>query len=391
MFKNNKNLLIIALIAVVNALGYGIIIPILYSYSKKYGLSDFQNGILFATFSLCQFFSTPIIGRLSDKFGRKPLLIISISGTVISFIMMAFAPSALFLFLARALDGITAGNIPVASAVITDTTEPKDRAKGFGIIGAAFGFGFIFGPAVSAATVGISTAIPFLIAAAISLLAVIITALFLPETNKNMGKLSHAKLFDLKKLASALTNKTVGSTLLLTLFYFMAFSMFIFGFQSSTVEVLHMSASGIALLFSLFGVLGLISQLFLLPRALKYFKVKKALLFALIWVTITFAVMFFTRSIVPFVIASVALGLINNFVQPITQTILSEETDETEQGEMQGINTSYMSIGQILGPIIAGAAATLSNSAPFIGASVLSAICIYLAIKIFSHKELKLV
>ncbi len=391
MFKNNKNLAIIALIAIVNALGYGIIIPILYSYSKRFGLTDFQNGILFALFSLCQFFSTPIIGRLSDKYGRKPLLIISIAGTALSFLITAFAPSAIFLFLARALDGITAGNIPVASAVITDTTEPKDRAKGFGIIGAAFGFGFIFGPAISAATVGINASIPFLIAAAISLVAVVITAIFLPETNKNMGKLSHAKLFDFKKLASALTNKTVGATLLLTLCYFMAFSLFIFGFQSSTVQVLHMSPTGISLLFSLFGVLGLISQLVLLQKALKIFKVKKALLFSLTWVATVFAFMFFARSVVPFVIASVALGLVNNFVQPITQTILSEETEETEQGEMQGLNASYMSIGQIIGPILAGALATISISAPFLGASVLTVVCIYLAIKIFSHKELKLV
>src|SRR3990167_7913986 len=154
MLRQNRNILIIALIAIVNALGYGIIIPILYAYSLKYGLTDFQNGLLFSTFSLSQFISTPIIGRLSDKFGRRPLLIISISGTALSFFMMAFAPNALFLFLARALDGITAGNIPVASAVISDTTTSKDRAKGFGVIGASFGFGLIFGPAISALTVG---------------------------------------------------------------------------------------------------------------------------------------------------------------------------------------------------------------------------------------------
>jgi len=180
--RSNKTLWIIALIAVVNALGYGIIIPILYSYSQKFGLSDFQNGLLFAVFSFCQFLSTPIIGRMSDKYGRRPLLLISIIGTAVSFFMAAFAPSALFLFLARALDGITAGNIPVASAVISDTTEPKDRARGFGIIGAAFGFGFVFGPAISAVTIQFGTQVPFILAGIISLVAAVCTADFLLGT-----------------------------------------------------------------------------------------------------------------------------------------------------------------------------------------------------------------
>src|SRR3989339_1040643 len=151
--NTNRNIWIISLIALVNMLGYGIIIPILYAYSKKFGLSDFENGLLFALYSICQFISTPFIGRLSDRYGRKPLLIISVAGTAVSFFVMAFAPNALFLFLARSLDGITAGNIPVAFAVISDSTKPAERAKAFGRVWAAFNFGFVFGPAVAALTV----------------------------------------------------------------------------------------------------------------------------------------------------------------------------------------------------------------------------------------------
>lgn len=385
MFKQNRNLLIIALIAIVNALGYGIIIPILYSYSQKYGLSDFQNGLLFATFSLCQFLSTPIIGRLSDKYGRRPLLILSISGTAVSFLLMAFAPSAIFLFIARALDGITAGNIPVASAVITDTTKPEDRAKGFGIIGASFGFGFIFGPAISALTVGINSALPFIIAAIISIIAVVMTAIFLPETNKHIGQVKHDKLFDLAKLFHALMKETIGATLLLTLVYFTAFSMFIYGFQSASVKSFHMSANQISIVFTVFGVLGLISQLFTISRVTKLFGVKRTFMGSLIWIAIVFVLMFFTRNITEFIIANIALGLVNSFIQPLAQTILSEETDAKEQGEMQGLNASYMSIGQIAGPILAGIAATYSVRAPFIGASILIVICYFLSFEIFAH------
>ncbi len=385
MFKENKNLLVIALIAIVNALGYGIIIPILYSYSMKYGLSDFQNGLLFATFSLCQFLSTPIIGRLSDKYGRRPLLLISLSGTVISFLLMAFAPSAIFLFIARALDGMTAGNIPVATAVITDTTPPKDRAKGFGIIGAAFGFGFIFGPIISATTVSTNATYPFIIAAAVSLIAVIITAIFLTETNQHIGETKHDKLFDFGKLFHALTNKTIGATLILTLLYFTAFSMFIYAFQSSAVKIHHMSANQISLVFTLFGVIGLISQVVLVGLVTKTFGVKRTFMFSLLGTSIAFIAMYFTTTVPAFIIANVALSFVNAYVQPLTLTILSEETDPKEQGEMQGISASYMSIGQIIGPILAGIAATISVSLPFVGAGLLTFVCYFLSFEIFAH------
>lgn len=389
MFKQNRNLIIIALIAIVNALGYGIIIPILYSYSQKYGLSDFQNGLLFATFSLCQFISTPIIGRLSDKYGRKPLLVVSIAGTALSFLLMAFAPNAIWLFVARALDGITAGNIPVASAVITDTTEPKDRARGFGIIGASFGFGFIFGPAISALTVGINSAYPFIIAAVISIIAVVITQMFLPETNKHMGQVKNDKLFDFGKLIRALTNRTVGATLLLTLLYSSAFAMFIYGFQSASMKAFHMSANQISLIFTIFGVLGLVSQLFTMGIITKTFGVKKTFIVSLFWIAASFLLMFFTTTILAFVISNILLGLVNSFIQPLSQTILSEETDPKEQGEMQGLNASYMSIGQIVGPILAGVFASYSVKSPFIGASLLILMCFFLSFQIFAHMPKK--
>jgi MFS family permease len=378
----NKNLYIIALIAVVNALGYGIIIPVLYTYSQKFGLSDFQNGLLFAIFSVCQFASTPIIGRMSDKYGRRPLLIASIAGTALSFFMIAFAPNAIFLFIARALDGITAGNIPVASAVITDTTEEKDRAKGFGIIGASFGFGFIFGPAISALTVGYSESLPFIIAGVISVIATVITTLLLPETNKHMGEVKKGKLFDFKAMGEALTQKNVGPTLLITLLYFTAFSLMIYAFQPYAAKGLHMSANDISLLFTLFGVVGLIVQVLILPRITKTLPIKKLFQSALLYVAIVFALFFGARSVFLYALVSGLLAFGNSFVQPLTQTILSEETDAKSQGAMQGLNASYMSIGQIIGPIIGGAIATIGILYPFLAASAFVFVCYALSFKV---------
>lgn len=379
MLKNNRNLAIIVLVVVVNALGYAIIIPILYSYSQKFGLSDFQNGLLFAIFSVCQFISTPIIGRLSDKYGRKPLLVISLTGTAVSFLMMATAPSAIFLFIARALDGVTAGNLPVAQAVIADTTEPKDRAQGFGMIGAAFGFGFIFGPAISAVTVGYGTHIPFLIAAAITTVAVLLAAFLLPETNKHKGQVSEDKMFDFRKLIMSAFDPAIGKTLLIALIYSIAFFLFIYGYQPFTVKALHFTPVQISLVFMGIGIIGLLSQILLIPRIVKKYGDKKALMGSIAVTIGTFAVMGLTQSAAIFLLAIGVNAFANSFVMPMVSTLLSKEVDAKSQGSVQGLSGSYQSIGQVLGPLVGGVLATYSLSLPFLGASVLSAICVYLS------------
>lgn len=380
--SQNKNLFIIALIAIVNALGYGIIIPVLYSYSQKFGMSDFENGLLFALFSICQFIATPLIGRMSDKYGRRPLLIASIAGTALSFFMMAFAPSAIFVFLARALDGITAGNIPVASAVISDTTEPKDRAKGFAIIGASFGFGFVFGPGISALTVGYGMHVPFIIAGIISIIAVVLTALLLPETNKHMGEVKKGKLFDFSKLFQALFDENVGMTLLITLIYWFAFGVYIYAFQPFAVKSMHMSANQISIIFTGIGIIGLIAQAVLLAPTTKKFGEKNTLYATLLIVGVGFSALYFTNTINTFYVLVGLIALANSYVNPLLQTILSRETDAKSQGSMMGLSASYQSIGMIFGPIIGGAIATQKIDYPFILCGVAVAICFFLSFQI---------
>lgn len=391
LFRENKSLLVIAVIALVNALGYGIIIPILYTYSHKFGLSDFQNGLLFSLFSICQFAATPLIGRLSDKYGRKPILIISLIGTALSFFMMAFANSALILFIARALDGITAGNIPVASAVISDTTKPQDRAKGFGIIGASFGFGFVFGPAISALTLQWGDSIPFLIAGIVTTISVLMTMAMLPETNKHMGEVKKAPMFDLPKLVSAAFDPVVGKTLTISLIYFFAWGLFIYAYQPFSVKVLGMGANQIALSFTIFGLVGLVAQVLIIPRVSKAIGDAQTLVNALMLTTVTFFLLYWVTSYWVFMALSVLHALGNAFVNPIVQTLLSRETDAKSQGSIMGLNASYQSIGMIVGPIIGGLVATYSIPLPFLLGSILVALCIPFAWKILvtpiRHKE----
>lgn len=380
MFKNNRNLFVVAVIMIVNALGYGVIIPILYSYSQKFGLSDFQNGLLFSTFSVCQFIATPFIGRLSDKYGRKPLLVLSITGTFISFVMMALAPNALFLFIARALDGITAGNFPVAAAVISDTTEPKDRAKGFGIIGAAFGFGFVFGPAISALTVGMGLAIPFIAAAAVTFVAVVLTAVVLRETNRHIGEVNNAPFFDLKRMLGAVFDERVGRLFAVSLLYMFAFSLYIYAVQPFAVKALGVDAAQMSIIFTVMGLVGLVAQVLVIPRVTRRLGEKKALVGALSGLVLAFFLLYLVNLYPVFLLILVLFSLANAFVNPLVQSLLSKETDARSQGSIMGLNTSYMSIGQIVGPVVGGLVATVSLPMPFLGGSLLSLICVYLLV-----------
>ncbi len=384
MLKNHhKNVLIVALIALVNMLGYGIIIPLMYGYSKKFGLSDFENGLLFALFSVCQFISTPIIGRLSDKYGRKPMLLISIIGTALSFFLMAWAPNALVLFLSRALDGLTAGNIPVAFAVISDSTKPEERAKAFGLISSAFNFGFVFGPAIAALTVVYHQALPFLIAGVVTLIAAILTALYLPETNQHMGEVKQSKLFDFKKMWHTLFDPNIGTTFVISFLFMLAFaSAIIYGFQPFTLNVLHITESQNAMLFTLFGAIGLAAQTFLVGRFSKKLGIKKAFSTGILLTAISFIIMFLSRSIIVFVIAMVILALFNSIAQTLFPTILSQEADAKSQGTIMGLNSSYQSIGMIIGPLLGGAAATIAISLPFLVGGVLLLACFFLSFRI---------
>jgi MFS family permease len=383
MKDQKRNLIIIGIIAFINALGYGIIIPIIYTYSRKFGLNDFQNGLLFALFSICQFLATPVIGKLSDKYGRRPLLILSIAGTAVSFFMAAFAPSAFFLYLARALDGITAGNIPVASAVISDSTDHTNRAKGFGIIGASFGFGMFFGPIISGLTLGFGMNVPFIIAGIITIIATIATAIMLPETNKHIGQQIDLKhVFNFSKLYSSLFDKKIGLTLIIILLYSLAFGLFIFAFQPLSVKVLKFSPQTISAIFTMFGLIGFVTQAYAVHKLVKKFGETKILTFMIAVATLGFFEFYLVTQHVYFIIACVAFSFANSIINPLLTTILSKEVDAKSQGEIMGLSSSYVSLGTIFGPIIGGLLSNYSVPLPFLLGTGICLVCLVIAYKI---------
>jgi multidrug resistance protein len=351
----NRSFWIIALINFINVLSFTILIPTIYQYGREFHLNDFETSFLFAIFSIAQFFATPIIGKLSDRFGRKPLLIISLAGTVIGNFMAGTAPNATVLFLARFLDGITGGNVSVAQAAISDITTPADRAKGFGIFGASFGLGFVIGPVLSLVAQQRSLGTSFLVAAVIAAIALVLTIFFLPETLKHQADPSQ-NIFDLglKDLVRGLTFPRVGILFIINLCVGTTFTLFTFAFQPYYLQVLHQDNKSLTLLFFAIGIVGVAVQLLGVKIATKYLSLVKILFLGLFFRSLSFILMPVIPDIHYFLAVSVIFAVFNSLVQPMISTLISLNTNPEEQGKMSGLNASYLSAANGIGPIIAG-------------------------------------
>jgi predicted MFS family arabinose efflux permease len=351
----NRSFWIIALINFINVLSFTILIPTIYQYGREFHLNDFETSFLFAIFSIAQFFATPIIGKLSDRFGRKPLLIISLAGTVIGNLMAGTAPNATVLFLARFLDGITGGNVSVAQAAIADITTPADRAKGFGIFGASFGLGFVIGPVLSLVAQQRSLGTSFLVASGIAVIALVLTIFFLPETLKQPADPSR-NIFDLglKDLVRGLTFPRVGILFIINFCVGTTFTLFTFAFQPYYLKVLHQDNRSLTLLFFAIGVVGVVVQLLGVKIATKYLSLVKILFLGLFFRSLSFILMPVIPDIHYFLAVSVIFAVFNSLVQPMISTLISLNTSPEEQGKMSGLNASYLSAANGIGPIVAG-------------------------------------
>lgn len=365
--SSNKNLWVLVFICVINSLGFGLILPLLYVYGKTFGMTQQMLGWLTAAYSIAQFFATPLLGALSDKFGRKPLLIISLAGTCISFLMFAEARSLIMLFAARILDGLTGGNISVAQAMVSDSSTPAERAKNFGILGSSFAFGFVIGPAIGGVLSKYGLQVPFYFAVGISLLGVICSALFLKETNcegRNVTQV-HRYSETFKSLLLILKRPIIGTAIFIGFLLTMAQFAMIIGFQAFSIDVLKINATTMGWFFACFGIVGIFAQLSV-PFITK--RISSRTLILTLSTLFCLAAMFltsFARGFLIFAICLVVYGLFNGLRNPMLNSIIADHNKKTEQGKVLGINQSYASLGQIFGPVTAGLAALLSVHAIF--------------------------
>lgn len=353
--KGNNTLLVLILIMVINAMGFGIIIPVLYPYAKTLGINEQSIGWLLASFSIAQFFATPILGKWSDKIGRKSVLIVCLIGTAISFVMFAEAGSVFMLFAARILDGITGGNISVAQAVIADTTTKENRTKAFGYLAAALGVGFLLGPVVGGLLSGFSPQTPFLAAAGLALLGVLVTLFFFKESNRFAEESSGSAFMSPKEMIASVRKPYVGRVFIIGLLTATAnFAMFT-GFQTYNTDVLLLTAVQMGVFFGAFAIATVITQAVFLKPLLKAVPSKMTILGIALSVTALAMIgAGFSFDLNTFAASLILYAFFNSLRDPMLQSLVSEHTAADEQGRMLGLNQSFLSIGQILGPIIAG-------------------------------------
>lgn len=383
--KNNKSLLTIFLVVFIDLLGFGIILPLLPYIAEKYSAGPLQIGLLTATYSLFQLISSPILGRLSDRYGRKKLLIISQLGSAVGYLILGLAGNLPLLFLSRIIDGITGGNISIAQAYIADVTDKKNRAKGMGIIGAAFGLGFIFGPAIGGFLSRFSYSAPAYFATAVSLLTVLTTIFFLKETvDEKKAKVSPKTKLSFEEFKRVLAIKPIG--LLIFVFFALntAFSIMQGNFSLWTQKTFNYGPSENGWLFAYIGIIAVFVQLKVLPFLTKKFEEKTILYISLFF-------MFIGLSIIPlsphpnflyFALFFLPFG--NGLANPTIQALASENVPPEEYGGTLGFLQSAGSLGRIIGPIIGGEifqSFGKDNAFYFAGFMVL-AILIYLKLKL---------
>jgi DHA1 family tetracycline resistance protein-like MFS transporter len=355
-------LLVIFVTVFIDLVGFGIVIPVLpfYVEGTQFDASPRAVGLLFASYSIMQLVFSPVLGRLSDRYGRRPVLFFSLLGTSLGFFILGFATTLWMLFAGRIIDGITGGNISTAQAYIADVTAEEDRAKGMGLIGAAFGLGFIFGPAIGGILSRWGVHVPFLFAGALSLANATLLYFVLPETvgPGHPARESAAAGGRWSQLASALRRPSLAFVLGIYFLFVTAFSVMTSSFGLFTLYRFGFDAHDTGWIFAFVGVVGAVVQGGLIGRLVKTFGepplvIAGALLFtaSLLLIPLTGPQTGMTALLG--LGALFALG--NGLATPSLNALASKSAGAGEQGGVLGVTQSVASLARAVGPLVSAA------------------------------------
>jgi multidrug resistance protein len=356
MATKRSQLGIIFLTIFIDLVGFGIVIPVLPRYAEHFGASPWEIGWLVGVFSLAQFICSPLWGQLSDKIGRKPVLIISTIGTAIGFFMMGWANTLLILFAARLIDGISGGNIGTAQAYIADISAPEERAKRMGLIGAAFGLGFIFGPAIGGWTAThYGWGAPMLVAGAMAAVNAILVTVVLPESLPPEKRQKGPKERLFPELFRHVDKQTY-LTVMITYFLMIAgFSLMTSLFALFLFHRYDLDAKSTGNILALIGLIGALIQGGLIGRLSKRFGDGHLASAGALLLGAGFVALPFTSHVGTMIGACALVAVGNSLMMPTLSAISSRSADGEWQGRALGVMQSAGSLARWIGPTVAGA------------------------------------
>lgn len=367
------------LIVFIDMVGFGVIIPFLPFWAEKYGAGPAIVTLVMTTFSACSFLSSFPLGWLSDRWGRKPVLLLTIGGSAIGFAILAVAQSLWLIFLARAVGGIFGGNIAVAQAYIADTTDDAGRAKGMGLIGAAFGLGFVFGPALGGLLAGPDPMNPnfrltFWVAFGISMFSVVLGLFLLkePERHKDVGpNLSPLDRFKTLFVAIRMPGVSVPILVGFVVIFALAGLEATYALWTNRTHGWGPQANGY--FFACIGVVLALVQGGLIGPVSRKIGDRRMLILGVAALALGMALVPASLTMTVLVISGIAIAVGAGFATPAMSTLASRNAPEDKQGAIMGAAQSVQSLARVVGPAVAGVLfASLGRDAPYyFGAAVL--------------------
>lgn len=369
----------IFLVILVDVLGLTLILPLLPFYAERFGASPMVVGLLGATYAACQLLSGPILGQLSDRYGRRPLLLVSQVGTFLGFLLLARAEVLWVVFLSRVIDGATAGNLTIAQAYVTDVTPGSQRARAFAVIGISFGLGFLLGPAISGWLAQHDPRWPIYAAAGLSATSIAATALLLKEptpaqvdaANAPAGESAAAgapppagrrlSVFSWSSYSAYFRRPVLGTLLALFFCFAFSFSLFTSGFALFAERRLHTAAGApwgvreVGYVFAYSGFLGILLQGGLVGRLVRRFGERPMVGVGFVSAGVAYLVLGQSYAL-PLLLVSATLSATSSSIlrAPLT-AMITQQCHRDEQGAVLGLTQSISSVAQIIAPLLAGA------------------------------------
>jgi MFS transporter, DHA1 family, tetracycline resistance protein len=342
----------------IDLVGFGIVIPLLPFYASRYGASPFAIGLLFASYSLMQLVFSPVLGRLSDRHGRRPVLLVSLLGTALGFFILGLADTLVLLFVGRVIDGVSGANISTAQAYVADVTTPENRAKGMGLVGAAFGLGFIFGPAIGGTLSLWGKSVPFFFAGGLALANAVLLYFALPETVTPGHPARAPRAGGLGAMLAGLRRPVFGPVLSIYFLFVVAFSIMTTTFALYTMRRFGYEEHHNGYLFAFIGVIAVVVQGGLIGRLVRrYGELPFVIGGAALFVAGLAALPFVGPAAGGLaallgVLAMLANG--NAMATPSLQALASKAAGGGEQGLALGLTQSAASLARVVGPLIGG-------------------------------------